>query len=80
MHAHKAKTLDSENSISRFQGIYKTVLLVGALGVIRTHGPLLRKQMLYPLSYEGKWDYFNIFSGVGQPRSRSENMYLYVTR
>jgi hypothetical protein len=24
-----------------------------ALGVIRTRGPLLRKQMLYPLSYEG---------------------------
>ena len=25
----------------------------GALGATRTPGPLLRKQMLYPLSYEG---------------------------
>jgi hypothetical protein len=28
--------------------------VASALGVIRTHGPLLRKQMLYPLSYEGR--------------------------
>jgi hypothetical protein len=26
----------------------------GTLGVIRTRDPLLRKQVLYPLSYEGK--------------------------
>ncbi len=27
--------------------------VLGALGATRTRGPLLRKQMLYPLSYEG---------------------------
>ena len=26
---------------------------IGALGATRTHDPLLRKQVLYPLSYEG---------------------------
>ncbi len=26
---------------------------LGTLGAIRTHDPLLRKQVLYPLSYEG---------------------------
>ena len=30
----------------------------GALGVIRTPDPLLRKQMLYPLSYEGRLEEF----------------------
>ncbi len=27
--------------------------VAGTLGVIRTRDPLLRKQVLYPLSYEG---------------------------
>ena len=27
--------------------------IFGALGATRTHDPLLRKQVLYPLSYEG---------------------------
>ena len=29
-------------------------LLSGALGATRTHDPLVRNQVLYPLSYEGK--------------------------
>ncbi len=46
----------------------KRSVFFSALGVIRTHGPLLRKQMLYPLSYEGKSRYSNIFTKVGQPK------------
>jgi hypothetical protein len=33
-----------------------TALFSSTLGVIRTRDPLLRKQVLYPLSYEGILD------------------------
>ena len=50
--------------------------MTSALGATRTRGPLLRKQMLYPLSYEGIYRFdFNRFLQPGQPGS---NMYNYV--
>gem|GEM_PF-4379949 len=37
----------------------------GALGGIRTHDPLLRRQLLYPLSYQGAPHYFTSDRRVG---------------
>jgi hypothetical protein len=53
-----------------------SALFISTLGVIRTRDPLLRKQVLYPLSYEGiyfktdcttrrnKWQYLRVTGDI----------------